>query len=140
MKKRLLIGVSIIVVLFIGVSIYNSQIPNLKITYKNSKVEVLKCPFSWDMLLSGKRWDYPTPPELAKRLNATTVEPQSGLDLAFSKKPDNFEVALWNEKSERYKSDNNGIVVPSEKGTYVFAVIGYWRQGQVLYIFKINVN
>ena len=142
MKKKLLIVASIIISLFIIIIIiaYSSQIPNLKVTHQNTKVEVLKCPFSWDTILSRKRWDYPTPPELAKEVSATTVESQSILDLSFSKKPESFEVSLWNEKSEKYQSISNRIVVPNKKGTYVFAVIGHWNNGQVLYVFKINVK
>lgn len=137
MKKRLIIGFSIIIALFI---IYSLQIPNLKVSYQNTKVEVLKCPFSWDTLFSNKRADYPTPPNLEKQINATTVEPESVLDFSFSKEPTNFEVTLWNDKPKIYKSNNNGIVLPKEKGTYLFAVIGVWKNGQVLYIFKITVK
>lgn len=140
MKKNLLIVSSIIIALFVAITIYNSQIPDLKVTYQNTKIEVLKCPFSWDTLLNDKRWDYPTTPVLAKEISAAAVEPQSVLDFSFSKKPDSFEVTSWDEKSEKYKSNSNGIVTPNEKGTYVFAVIGYWENGQVLYIFKINVT
>lgn len=100
----------------------------------------MKCPFSWDTLLSRKRWDYPIPPELAKEIREVTVEPQSVLKLSFNKKPNKFEVSLWNENSEKYTSDNNGIIVPNDKGTYIFSAIGYWDKGQVLYVFKINVN
>ena len=140
MKKKLIIVTSILIAFFIIITAYSSQIPNLKVTHQNTKVEVLKCPFSWDTILSSKRTDYPAPPELAKEVSATTVEPQSILDFSFSKKPESFKVSLWNEKSEKYQSISNGIVVPNKKGTYVLAVIGYWNNGQVLYVFKINVK
>ena len=140
MKKKLLIVPSITIPLFIIITAYSSQIPDLKITHQNIKVEVLKCPFSWDTLLSSKRTDYPAPPELAKEVSAITVEPQSILEFSFNKKPDSFEVSLWNEKSEKYQSNSNGIAVPNMKGTYVFDVIAHWNNGQVLYVFKINVK
>lgn len=140
MKKKLLIVVSVLIALLIIIIAYSSQIPNLKITHENTKVEVLKCPFYWDTLLSSNRTDYPAPHELAKEVSATTVEPQSILDFSFSKKTDSFEVYLWNKKSEKYQSNSNGIVVPNKSGTYVFAVIGHWTNGQVLYVFKINVK
>ncbi len=139
-KKKILIVVFIAIALFISITIYRSQIPDLKIVHQNTKIEVMKCPFSWDTLLSSHRWDYPTPPELAKEMNAITVEPQSILNLSFTKKPKSFNVSLWNESSEEYPSNNNKIIAPTDKGTYIFAVIGYWDNGQVLYIFKINVT
>src|SRR5665647_1097944 len=102
MKKKIMISASIIIALFLVITAYDLQIPNLKVTYQNTKAEVLKCPFSWDTIFSHKRWDYPTPPELAKEVSAATVESQSTLDFSFSKKPESFEVSLWDEKSEKY--------------------------------------
>jgi len=136
--KKLLLVTSFLIASLIFVNSW--QIPTLKITYQNTKVEILKCPFYWVTPLRKNRTDYPAPPELAKEVSATTVEPQSFLDFSFSKKPDSFEVSLWNEKSEKYQSNSNGIVVPNMKGTYVFDVIGHWNNGQVLYVFKINVK
>ena len=140
MIKKIMITASIIIALFLIITAYRSQIPDLKVTQQNTKVEVLKCPFSWDTIFSHRRWDYPTPPELAKEVSAATVESQSTLDFSFSKKPERFEVSVWGEKSEEYQNTSNGIVVPDMKGTYVFTVIGHWKNGQVLYVFKIDVK
>jgi len=140
MKKGLFIRIVIIIALFI---VYYEQIPSLNITYKNSKIEVLQCPFHWDSISRGSAYyDYAPAIMLATRINATTVEPQASLNFNFSKKTDDFyfDISVDKERSEGYKSMNNEIVVPTEKGTYVFDVIGKWRQGEVLYIFKIIVE
>jgi hypothetical protein len=140
MKKRLYLGLFVIIFFLISIGIYSLQIPRLNISYKGEKIQVLKCPFSWDTLLSSKRWDYPAPNELAQDLADTIVEPDAKLDYKFNRKPDNFHITVWDENTESYVSETDVLEVPKDKGTYVFSVIGKWKQGQVLYVFKVMVK
>ena len=141
MKKKVLIIVSVfIAILLISLSIYNSQIPDLKLTQNNKEIKSLKCPYSWNTLLKHEIRDYATPLELTKTLEATSVEPNTILNLNFNKKTDNIEISLWSEKSVKELIGMNAIGVPSEKGIYVYRVIGNWKQGTVGYVFKINVK
>ena len=140
MSKKIYLAFSISLFLLASIIIYSSQIPNLDLSYKNTKIEALKCPFSWDTILRHKRWDYPPPEELAEKLNETVVNPEAKIDFNFSRKPESFQVSLWDEKTESYISDSKDIKAPKENGIYVFSVIGKWGTSQVLYVFKVRVE
>jgi hypothetical protein len=140
MKKRLYIGVFSMVILFISIFIYSSQIPKLNVSYNGKKIEALKCPFSWDTLFIHKRWDYPAPNEMAENLNETLIDSEAKIDCDFSNKPDNLRVTIWDENTESYISESNEIESPKQKGNYIYSVVGQWKQGQVLYVFKVKVD
>lgn len=141
MKKKLIIAAIVIVIALVSCFlIYDAQIPDLKVEYKNTQIEVIKCPLGWYTLFRGTRWEYPAPPEIAKSISAVTVEPNAVLELSFSKKPKSYNVSSWNESREDYPNEENSIKVPAEKGTYIFDVIGHWDNGEVMYVFKINVG
>lgn len=141
MKKKLILAAIIIVIVsVVGFIVYDARIPDLKVEYKKTQIEVIKCPFGWDTLFRGARWEYPALPEIAKKISAVTVKPEAVLELSFSKKPKSFNVSLWNESREDYPNEENSIKVPAEKGPYIFDVIGHWDNGEVMYVFKINVG
>lgn len=139
MKKLVIISLAFIIIAA-GIYIYDSKIPDATITYDGIKVEALKCPFGWDYFGSSFRADYPTPDILAKNINATLVKPQSLIDFRFSRRPQKVEVRLWNGQPESYSYDHGKIIMPKEKGIYVFEILGYWGKGQVMYVFKVEVQ
>lgn len=141
MKKNVVILIIVFAILIVAgiVTIY-SQVPEIKMTYNDEKVEVQKCPFGWDSFMRSFRADYPTPDILAKDLHATVVKPESNLDVKFSRKPNVVDVKLWDDQSYSYNYDYGKITVPKEKGIYIFEVWGFWKQGEVLYVFKVEVR
>lgn len=139
MKKLILILIVLIIVAA-GVYIYESQIPDATVTYDGIKVEALKCPLGWDSFGRSFRASYPTPDILVKDINSTLVKPQSLIDFSFSRRPQKVEVRLWNVKPESYNYDHGRIIMPKEKGTYVFEILGQWKRGQVIYVFKVEVQ
>lgn len=119
---------------------YTSRLPDLKVFYNKTNVDVLKCPVGWDSFIRSFRADYPMPLELSKYINDTKVKPESPLYMKFNRKPDKIEINIWKNKSEKYEVKDNIIIVPKEKGTYIFEIWGYWKQGEILYILKVEVE
>lgn len=141
MKKAFAIAILCLVALFtaLAVSLYDGKIPELKITCQNETYRIEKFPFSWDTLLANYQKDYISPPELAEDMSVIKVSSQSNIHFSFSKRPSYIDVSLWNDNAENYEINETGITAPAKNGTYVFAVIGHWSRGQVLYVFKIEV-
>lgn len=142
MKKALPIVIFCLAVLFTAMSVifYDEKIPELKIKCQNEIYKIEKFPFSWRTLTTGYQKDYVSPPELAEDMPAIEVSPNSMIHFSFSKNPSYIDVSLWNDNAESYEGNETGISAPAKKGTYVFAVIGHWSKGQVLYVFKLEVR
>lgn len=142
MRKKVLF---IVIILFILISIYfyDSRIPELRLTYQKQTVKVQKFPFSWRSLGNAYQKDYPLPYELAKDMTALEVSPEGSIIFSFSKKPQYIEVSVWGNNSQinsNYESTKQGIIAPKNNGIYIFAVIGHYNKGQILYVFKLNVS
>lgn len=74
-------------------------------------------------------------------MDANKVKPKSELILEFSEKPNNVKVIAWGElKDTPYTSTDEKIIVPEEKGTYIYEVFGEWTQGHVSYTIKVIVT
>lgn len=142
MKKVLPAVILFIFILlaFIMVISYNERKPELRLTYLSKTYQLNKYPFSWNRFLFDDQKDYAIPPVIAEDMSAITVSPKGMLDFSFSIEPSYFDVTVWDNAAENYESTKDGITAPSERGTYVFAVIGHWSRGQILYVFKINVE
>lgn len=147
MKKLLLILTAALIMIFLFIVILNfdSRIPDLKVTCQGTRADVLKCPFSWNTIFHHTMKDYPSAPDISEDIGTLAVESQSFIELSFSRKPDDIEVHVWNIRSDsedliKWECKGNRISAPKESGHYVIDVIGYWKRGQVLYVFKINVR
>lgn len=139
-KMVLIFSALFFCIYLIALYTYKVQIPDIRLTCEGSEINSIKCPFSWSTFFSRKQIDYPTPTELAKTIDAADLKANSIIQISFSKKPDSIEISQWDEKSVKYLPAGQAIGTPSEKGTYVYCVIGYWKQGQVAYIIKADVH
>ena len=112
-----------------------------KVTYQNEPIEVLQGSYSWRTLFSGVEADSPIPPELVEKIPPTNVGPQSNIKVTFDYKPNNIDVFLWNDAvPQKYNIDHNRVIMPKNKGIYVFEIRAEWIQGDSIYAFKIEVN
>lgn len=139
-KKILICTLIFFCIFLIGLNIYRAQIPDIRLTCNGSEINSIKCTFSWSTLFSSKKADFPTPPELAKTINGADLKTNSLIQINFNKKPESMEITQWSENSAKYLPAGQAIGTPNEKGTYVYCIIGHWKQGQVAYIFKVNVQ
>ncbi len=92
-------------------------------------------------MTKGVQAESPIPPELVKNIIPTFVVPQANVKVTFDYKPNVVDVMLWTTAGPRgYNNDDNTIIMPEDKGIYVFEIKGEWDQGDSIYAFKIKVN
>lgn len=90
--------------------------------------------------------DMPSPPELIKNqdVKPVVVSPYSQLKIDFKEEPteDTMIVSRWisNEVSKNVLLNDNVILVPKEKGVYVYGVSAGWEKGSSGYAFTIEVQ
>ena len=118
---------------------YTAQVPDITVMHKYEKLDIVKCPLVWKSVTHAVFASYPSTDILAKSLIPIIVKPKSVLDLKFSRKPSEITVVQWNGTSKIYHNDFDKVIVPKEKGIYIFEVWGHWKQGEVFYIFKLKV-
>lgn len=147
MKKILYALISLNILLFVGCNRTTKiSIPDLKISTNGFEILVSKGGYEWtnNVGLSSKETiiaDTASPDQIAKTMNGNKVKPQSELILDFSEKPNNVKVIPWGElKDTPYTFTDEKIIVPKEKGIYIYEVLGEWIQGYVSYTVKVIVT
>ena len=117
------------------------DIPTLKVTYNQESISVEKGGFQWTTKTQSITTDAASPDQIAEKMEGNEVPSQGELKLSFSRKPNKVTVVDWSvEKDNSYTFDDNTIIVPKEKGTYIYEIIGYWDEGHVSYTIKVIVN
>ncbi|MFC5602781.1 hypothetical protein [Sporosarcina koreensis] len=145
--KKVLISLLAVVVLIAGVYIVsNLKPPKPNITIEDNTVEVAQGSYCWGGLISGQCVDMISPPELIKHheLKPVAVSPGAELKIEFNRKPlENTLVAsIWfsNDEVEDAPLNDNVLVVPQEKGVYIYSVSARWEKGSSGYAFVIEVK
>ncbi len=79
---------------------------------------------------------------MAKEHKQTVVSPNEEIKIDFKKEPKTIEVEQWidNENTGNIEVKTNSILAPKEKGKYVYNVLADWNQGDVNYVFSIEVK
>lgn len=149
MKKLLLILIGLMLFIFVGCSNekdINPYIPDLKVTYKEEDIFVTKGGYQWttSVNLFKKQTtiaDTASPDQIANSISSSKVLSEAELNLKFTYNPDKVEVISWGElKDKKYTFDNNIITAPKEEGTYIFEIVGTWKENKASYIIKIIVD
>ena len=147
MKRIVYVLISLIILLFVGCN-RNKEIPvpDLKVSVDNSEVLVERGSYQWtnNVGFYNKETvnaDSASPEQIAYTMEGNQVKPQLELILNFSEKPNNVKVIAWGEfKDNKYNYTNEKIIVPKEKGTYIYEVLGEWTQGYVSYTIKVIIT
>ncbi|MFD0048839.1 hypothetical protein ACFVHQ_05820 [Actinomycetes bacterium NPDC127524] len=90
--------------------------------------------------------DTSSPPQIIKYhdIKPIVASRQSKLKIEFKNKPkeDTLHVTQWltNEKTENVSINDNVILLPKEKGIYVYDVSAKWKKGNSSYAFVIEVK
>ncbi|MBS5938402.1 hypothetical protein E5347_06510 [Clostridium sartagoforme] len=139
--------ISLTILLFVGCNrTPKASIPDLKISTNGSDILVSKGSYEWsnNVGLFTKETinaDSESPEQIAETIDGNEVNPQSELTLDFSEKPNNVKVIAWGDsKDTTYTYTDDKIIVPNEKGIYIYEVFGEWNQGYVSYTIKIIVT
>lgn len=146
--RKIIVGLFTIcmVILLGGCGEGEIKTPDLKVTSSSGDITVLKGGFRWRYKTSLFKEvesiaDTPSPDQLVEKIKTDNVTANEKLTLTFTKKPESIEIIPWGDtKNNVYTLDNNILTVPEKDGTYVFEVIGHWKEGYVSYAIKIKVE
>jgi hypothetical protein len=148
--KKFLITLIVLIVLAVGVyfviGLFSVKPPLPTITVEDKKVEVAQGSYCWDGLLNSVCADTSSPPEIIKNqdLKPVVVSPQSKMKIEFKNESQentlNVNQWLTNDKTENVPINDNVILLPKEKGIYVYDVSASWDKGSSSYAFVIEVR
>ncbi|KAB2331451.1 hypothetical protein [Bacillus mesophilum] len=147
--KKGLITIILLLVLAIGIysaiSLFSSKPPSPKITVEGKKVDAVQGSYCWDGLLHSVCATTSSPPNVIQDqgIKPIVVSPLSKLKIAFKEQPleDSLNVNQWlsNEETKDI-SINDHILLPKEKGIYVYDVSASWEKGSSIFAFVIEVK
>jgi len=146
--KRFLAFIIIIGLIVIGLFVlepFHSEPPTPNVTAGDTKIATTQGSYCWNGLFSSQCVDkvYKNPLEMAKEHKPTVVSPNEEIKIEFKKAPiaGTMKVEQWiGEDNREIETNNNSIIVPTEKGVYVYYVLVDWKQGDGNYAFSVEVE
>ena len=139
-----IVGVAVGIYFVIG--LLNSNPPKPIITVGGKKVEVAKGSYCWKGLINAKCVDTVSPHEIinSENLKPVVASAQSQLKIEYKNEPIENTLGvnrlINNEESESVPINNNVILLPKEKGKYVYNVFASWDNGSSNYVFVVEVR
>lgn len=140
----ILIGLAFGIYYFVG--LFNPVPPSPTITIDEKKLDVARGSYCWEGLFSATCADTIAPPELIEHhdIKPVTVSPESEVEIEFEKEPNDntLGVTRWlsNNEVEDVPLNKNVLIVPEEKGIYIYDVHATWEEGSSSYAFIIEVQ
>ncbi|XKI10932.1 Copper amine oxidase N-terminal domain-containing protein [Sporosarcina sp. ANT_H38] len=125
---------------------FRSEPPTPNVTIGDVDIPTTQGSYCWKRLLSAQCVDkaYTSLFDMASRYKPTVVSPNEKIKIEFKKKPiaGTMKVEQWVDEDNKQKVEvkNGSIVVPLEKGVYVYSVLSDWKQGDGMYAFSVEVK
>lgn len=125
---------------------FRSEPPTPNVTIGDVKIPTTQGSYCWEGILSVQCVDkaYTSLFDMASTHNPTVVSPNEKIKIEFKKKPidGTMKVEQWVDENNIQKVEvkNGSIVVPKEKGVYVYSVVSDWEQGDGNYAFSVEVK
>lgn len=125
---------------------FRSESPTPIVTIGDDEVPTTQGSYCWEGLFSAQCVDkaYTSLFDMASTHNPTVVSPNEKIKIEFKKKPidGTMKVEQWVDENNIQKVEvkNGSIVVPKEKGVYVYSVGSDWKQGDGNYAFSVEVK
>ncbi|MFJ7737628.1 hypothetical protein ACIQ2D_15040 [Lysinibacillus sp. NPDC097287] len=145
--KKVLISLLAVIVLVVGIYfVFNLKLPKPIITIENNTVEVAQSSYCWRGLINARCVDMISPPGIIEHqeLKPVVVSPGAELKIEFNRKPQENTLGayIWfsNDEVENVPLNDNVLVVPKEKGVYIYSVSAHWKKGSSSYAFVIEVK
>lgn len=145
--KKVFISLLAVVLLVGGIYFaFNSKPPKPVITIENKTVEVAQGSYCWEGLINAQCVDMISPPDLIKHheLKPAVVSPGAELEIKFKREPleNTLNASIWfnNNEVENAPLNENALLVPKEKGVYMYNVSADWEKGSSSYVFVIEVQ
>ncbi|WP_462413479.1 hypothetical protein [Neobacillus sp. Marseille-QA0830] len=148
--KKILITLIVFIALVAGgymvMGQFSNKPPIPTISVGEKKVEVARGSYCWKGFIHVVCADTISPPGLIKsqNLKPVVVAPESKLQIEYRKEPiqNTLVVNRWlaNENTETVQMKDHVVVLPEEKGIYVYEVSGRWKKGDSRYACVIEVR
>lgn len=140
-----IIIIGLIVVGLFAFEPFSSAPPMPTVTAGDTKIPTTQGSYCWNGLFSAQCVDkvYTSPIDMAKEHKPTVVSPSEEIKIDFKKEPlaETLKVEQWiDEKYEELEVKNSSIVIPKEKGVYVYYVLANWKEGDGNYTFSVEVK
>jgi len=118
--------------------------PKAAVKAGDTEIPVVPGSFCWLARGVGKCVDTVSPPELVKNQRPVTVKPGSTLQISFSQNPvaKSMGANQWigGRPSPVPVVEENMIILPAEKGEYIYDIFARWEQGSASYAFVVSVE
>lgn len=148
--KKFLNSILIICMVSVGIifikEIFDNKPPKPLITVEGKTVEVAQGSYCWEGLLRSQCVDMISPPELinSKSLKPVSVSAGAEIKIEFNQEPNKNTMGVnrWSGNGEIVDEPlkDNVLIVPIEKGKYVYEVYAYWDKGSSSFAFVIEVK
>ncbi len=85
--------------------------------------------------------DHASPNQMAENIDPISVKPNQEVNIQIEDNP-KIKVHLWNETGleNEIEHNNNVIVLPSQQGKYIYEVAAEWKNGNISYVFVVDVR
>lgn len=95
--------------------------------------------FKWTTGNQTVQTDAASPAQIAENFNAIVVDANSKVNMDIEQSP-NVSVYLWDHERKKMMLEGNELTVPATSGHYIYEVVAKWNNGEVSYIFVVDVN
>lgn len=109
------------------------------VTINQTRYNMQRGGFEWRKGNQVQQTDAASPLQIAEKFKAIDAEPNSRMVIEIEQKP-NLSVYRWNAETESREREGQPIIVPAEKGRYIYEAIALWVNGEVTFTFVIEVN
>ncbi|MGV3467313.1 MAG: hypothetical protein ACO1OT_18735 [Heyndrickxia sp.] len=138
--------VTLITGIYLSIGKMTSKPPLPTLTVGEKNIEVLYGTFCWKSLFNFICSDSSAPPNIIDHqgVKPIIVEPSSKLTIKFNIAPNKntLNVDRWinSTESKSVEINNDAILLPKEKGIYVYGISAGWDKGSSTYAFIIEVR
>ncbi|MFD2043308.1 lipoprotein [Ornithinibacillus salinisoli] len=113
--------------------------PEPTITVDNQEISYTMGTYSWSENGKAVNADSASPPELVEEVNEVSSGETISID--FDYEPTSIEIGIWANNGADFKGlDSNQIVLPNEKGEFIYVIHASWAEGDGIYALSIRTK
>lgn len=109
------------------------------VTINQTRYKMQRGGFEWRMGNQVQQTDAASPLQIAEKFKAIDAVQNSRMSIEVEQEPTLY-VYRWDAETESREWEGYPIIVPAEKGRYIYEAIALWANGEVSFTFVIEVN
>jgi len=119
-----------------------AKIPSCKVVIDNQVIQVFEDNnYCWTGFIQTECLDSYGPMEILDKDVNIVVGREKEIDITFSRKPESVICEIWKAGSEEpIKLNLNELKTSNLKGQYTLSVFAVFKQGNVLYLYRFDVE